>query len=255
MIRRLGKLYYRFKGYYPVTINDQHFKCDPFHPGFWRIVNKGGFESQYFKILDEYLTPESVYCDVGSWIGPTAIYASRNCKKVYCFEPDIFAYKYLLQNIKLNRLQNVQTFNLAIASNDGTVKMASHGGNLGDSMTSMVNIDPENDSFMANGSTWKTWINRYNNPNINFLKMDIEGGEFELVIEMKDYLMDQKPIFHLSTHSLYLPEKERKIKMQKLINSLQFYTYCFDENQDAINFDEKILNSSIDRFRSFLFLP
>ena len=76
MIRRLGKLYYRLKGYFPVTINGQHFKCDPFHPGFWHIVNKGGFEHNYFKILDAYLPPNGVSCDIGSWIGPIAIYAS-----------------------------------------------------------------------------------------------------------------------------------------------------------------------------------
>ncbi len=255
MLRRLGKLYYRFKGYYPVTINEQHFKCDPNHPGFWRIVNKGGFEPQYFKILDEYLTPKSVYCDIGSWIGPTAIYASRSCKKVYCFEPDVIAYKYLLQNIELNKLLNVETFNLAIAGFDGIVKMASHGGNLGDSMTSMVNIDPVKDSFNANCSTWEKWFIEHNSPVIDFLKMDIEGGEFELVLDMKDYLMDQKPIFYLSTHSLYLPEKDRKIKMEKLIDTLQFYTHCYNENKKKINFDKSILNNSLDRFRSLLFLP
>ena len=119
MIRRLGKLYYRLKGHYPVTINDQRFKCDPYHPGFWRIVNKGGFEPNYFTVLDKYLSPDSVYCDIGSWIGPTIMYASRICKQVYCFEPDNIAYKFLEQNIRLNDLQNVNPYNLAIGKKNG----------------------------------------------------------------------------------------------------------------------------------------
>ncbi len=255
MIRKLGKLYFRFKGFYPVAINDQSFKCDPYHPGFWRIVNNGGFEPQYFNVLDKYLSPESVYCDIGSWIGPTAIYASRKSKKVFCFEPDTIAYKYLLQNIQLNKINNVQTFNMAIAGFDGTVSMASHGGNLGDSMTSMVNLDPQKDSFQANCISWKSWLKKNNHPKIDFIKMDIEGGEFELVVEMKDYLEERKPIFHLSTHSLYLPEKERKIKMKKLIDTLRFYSHCYNENHEPVTFNENLINQSLDQFRSFLFLP
>lgn len=255
MIRRLGKIYYRLKGYYPVVINGQQFTCDPYHPGFWRIVNRGGFEPNYFNILDTFLNPTSVYCDIGSWIGPTAIYASQRCHQVFCLEPDKLAYKFLLQNIGLNKLQNIKSYNLAISIMNGTIKMASHGGNLGDSMTSMVNIDPDKESFQANCLTWESWLTEFNIPAIDFLKMDIEGGEFDLLVDMQTYLMEKKPIFHLSTHSLYLSEEDRKIKMEKLVEILQFYTKCYDENNREINFKEEALNNSIDRFRSFLFLP
>lgn len=254
MLRHAGKLYYRLKGYYPVVINGHHFKCDPNHPGFWRIVNRGGFEPNYFNILDSYLPPKSVYCDIGSWIGPTAIYASQKCQRVFCLEPDKLAYKFLLQNIELNNLQNIKPYNLAISRHNGTIKMASHGGNLGDSMTSMVNVDPEKESFQANCMTWESWLDKFQIPTIDFLKMDIEGGEFDLLIDMKDYLKEHQPIFHLSTHSPYLQEEHRKTKMEKLIEILQFYTHCFDENQQPISFDENILNDSLDQFRSFLFV-
>lgn len=255
MIRRLGKLYYRLKGFYPVTINGRKFRGDPYHPGFWRIVNKGGFEPNYFKILDNYLTPKSVYCDIGSWIGPTAIYASQKCQQVFCLEPDLLAYKFLLQNIDLNNLQNVKPYNLAISRHNGTIKMASHGGNLGDSMTSMVNVDPEKESFQANCMTWESWLDKFKVPDIDFLKMDIEGGEFDVLIEMKGYLKKHLPVFHLSTHSLYLPEEDRKSKMGKLIEILQVYSQCYDENQQLIKFDENTVNNSLNQFRSFLFVP
>jgi FkbM family methyltransferase len=254
MIHKLGKLYYRLKGYYPVNINDQRFKGDAFHLGFWRIVNKGGFEPHFFNILDDYLSGESVYCDIGSWIGPTVMYASRKCKQVFSFEPDSIAHKFLLQNIYLNKLHNVTTFNLAIAGFDGIIKMASHGGSLGDSMTSMVNIDPEKKSFDAICKTWETWLKENNHPKIDFLKMDIEGGEFDQVVEMKDFFKEQKPIFHLSTHSLFLTLEERKIKMEKLIDTLSFYSICYDENRKPIKFDLSILKESLSQFRSFLFL-
>jgi len=255
MIRNLGKLYYRLNGYYPVAINDQNFKCDPYHLGFWRAVNRGGFEPNYFNILDTYLHPNSVYCDIGSWIGPTAIYASQKCQQVYCIEPDMLAYKFLLQNIELNNLQNVKPYNLAISLHNGTIKMASHGGNLGDSMTSMVNVDPEKESFKANCMKWESWLDKFQISAIDFLKMDIEGGEFELVPEIENYLKDQKPAFHLSTHCLYIPAEERKVRMEKLIETLKFYNRCYDESHQQVSFDTDIIKNCLDRFRSFLFLP
>ncbi|MEZ5198956.1 MAG: FkbM family methyltransferase, partial [Bacteroidales bacterium] len=181
IIKSAGKFYYKLKGFYPVVIDGQKFRCDPNHLGFWRLVNKGKFEPFFYQILKKYLNENSVYCDIGSWIGPTVLYASRLCKKVYCFEPDTIAYDFLLQNIGLNKLQNVNPFNLAIGLSDGTIKMASHGGNPGDSMTSMVNIDQYKNFLSADSLKWQTWLEKQKPGRIDFLKIDIEGGEFVLL--------------------------------------------------------------------------
>lgn len=255
MIKSIGKRYYRVKGFYPVTINGLRFKCDPFHIGFWRLVNKGKFEPQFYQILNTHLDQNSIYCDIGSWIGPTAIYASKLCKKVYCFEPDDIAFQYLEQNIQMNTLNNVIPYKLAVGVNNGQIKIASHGGNLGDSMTSMVNVDQYETAVYAESIKWQTWIDKYQPEKIDFLKMDIEGGEFEVIPTMIDYFINQKPILSLSTHCKYISEEFRKEKMEKLVDVLNFYTKCFNENLEPVLFDKNIIASCLNSFRSFLFLP
>jgi len=255
MIKSAGKLFYRYKGFYPVTIQRQKFRGDPYHIGFWRLVNKGKFELFYFQILDKYLDRNSVYCDIGSWIGPTVMYASKICKKVYCFEPDYIAYKYLLQNIQLNDLKNVNPFNMAIGIENGKIKMASHGGNLGDSMTSMVNIDKYDSFQQATSVKWQTWLEKNKPEKIEFLKIDIEGGEFELLPTMKDYLKNEKPIISLSTHCLYIPEETRRKEMEKLVMVMSGYKNCFDEKHKTISFNEKTIDDCLNDFRTFLFVP
>lgn len=254
MIKAAGKLFYRLKGSYPVRIQNLKFKGDPDHIFFWRILNKGGFEPFYFQILDKYLDKDSVYCDIGAWIGPTVMYASRICKKVYCFEPDNIAYKYLLQNIQLNELKNINPFNLAIGLKDDKIKMASHGGNLGDSMTSMVNIDQYGKTFEANSEKWQTWLDEIKPGKIDFIKIDIEGGEFELLPTMKEYIYKEKPIVSLSTHCLYIQKESRRGEMVKLIEVMQSCKKCYDENLNQIEFDNRIIDKCLNDSRIFLFV-
>jgi len=254
LLKKIGKYYFQKKGYYPVTINDKSFKGDPFHIGFWRIVKKGGFEPEYFKILDQYLSKDSVYCDIGSWIGPTVMYASDLCKRVFAFEPDKIAYPYLLQNIELNDLQNVTTFNIAIGKTDGIIKMGSHGGKLGDSMTSMVNIETNPETIEVPVKKWDTWLRENNNPQIDFIKIDIEGGEFELVKDMINYLEKEKPILNVSLHPLYLKEEDRKKSIRKLFKLLDCYNSCYDANLNLISLDKLKVDMHVNGFYSYLFM-
>jgi len=253
LLKQLGKYYYRRRGHYPVSINGRKFKGDPYHIGFWRIMNNGGFEPKYFKMLEQYLCSDSVYCDIGSWIGPTVMYAARFCKHVYAFEPDPVAYPFLLQNVQLNELTNVSSHNIAIAAETGTVKIASHGGNLGDSMTSMVNIPNGAESFTVPSFTWQSWLDKEMPGNIEFIKLDIEGGEIEVVPSMIYYLKRKKPVLHLSVHGPYLNEKHKRKELNRLFWSLEFYDKCFDENLNRIELDTKLIESCMDSFRSFLF--
>lgn len=254
MLKKIGKYYFQKKGYFPVKINGKSFLGDPFHIGFWRTMNKGNFEPGYFKILNKFLNTNSVYCDIGSWIGPTVMYASGLCKQVYAFEPDKIAYPFLLQNIELNKLENVSTHNIAIASSNGQIKMASHGGNLGDSMSSMVNIENIKKSISVPAMKWQSWLEKNNPGKIDFLKMDIEGGEVEVLPTMINYLKTERPILHISTHGLYLSEISKREELEILFSSIKFYKTCLDENLKKVKIDNELLESCTNTFRSFLFL-
>ncbi len=250
------KLIHYIKGYYPVRIGDQEIKADPAHLFFWRIVNEGGFEPGLFAIFDRFLTKESVYCDIGAWIGPTALYASKLCKQVYAFEPDPKAWKFLIKNIARNNAGNIIPYQMAIGRTDGTVKMASHGRKPGDSMTSMVNISRYRNYFKAKAINWDTFINTYKPGKIDFIKMDIEGGEIVVIPAMREYLETQKPMLHLSLHPSYLSKYERVDRIRNIFNKLSFYREVRDEQMEIVDVEKYLdkIQRSLD-FRSFLFIP
>ena len=89
--------------------------------------------------MSKFLNDDSIYCDVGAWIGPTVIYAAKICKQVICFEPDPIAYRYLRWNIELNKLTNVTSYSLALSDRNAVQRISSFGGEFGDSTTSLLN--------------------------------------------------------------------------------------------------------------------
>lgn len=244
----------RLRGYSPVTIGGRPYRCDSEHLTFWQKVKRGSWEPQTFAALDTLLTPESVYCDIGAWIGPTVLYAAKSCAKVYCFEPDRIAYMYLLQNIELNKLENVLPFNLALSVDNGLERMASPRGKKGDSMTSLLTPDGARGVEVL-CLTWQHWLDTVGTPKIDTMKMDIEGGEFALLPAMADYLASHKPKLYLSLHPHLLPEAERFLAMGRVVEGLQGYDKCYDSSGNRLTLLSLLEEQAVNRAGTYLLLP
>ncbi len=244
----------RMRGWYPVTMGGKRYQCDPNHISFWSRVNKGSWEQQTFKILDQLIKPDAVYCDIGAWIGPTVLFAAQKAKQVYCFEPDRMAYMYLLQNIKLNHLENVLPFNVALADDAGLKKMASPRGKRGDSMTSLL-LAENNNAMDVLCLKWQGWLELVANPKIDCLKMDVEGGEFSLLPSMKNYLASIKPGMYLSLHPHLILESERQPLMELLLDALDCYGSYLGEDNMRHELKTLLEPSRLKQGSSILLLP
>jgi FkbM family methyltransferase len=248
-----SKQFFRILGYYPTTIDHIRFKCDPDHINFWHAINKGFWEPHTFNILSKFLTSNSIYVDIGTWIGPTVIYAAKKTKeRIFCFEPDLIAYRYLLWNIQLNKLQNIIPFNVALARQCGMRSMESFGSGLGDSMTSLLAESETNDRIDVYCIGWSDWLNLAKIDKIDFIKIDIEGGEFELLPSMEEYLNQNKPIVYLSFHVPFLPKSKQENCLNEITEIMSMYDKCCNEKQERVNILD-IKNEIIGDFRSFLF--
>jgi len=245
--------YRRIVGYYPWKCGDMTFKCDTEHMEFWEKVNNGIWEPSTFNIYSRFLIKDSTYCDIGAWIGPTVLYASVRSMKVICFEPDLVAYKYLLHNININQLHNVLPFNIALSDFDGTGRMSSFAQSLGDSASSLLNTDKAKESIEVLCLTWSNWHTIVKPGKIDFMKIDIEGGEFSLLPTMKDYLTQEKPILYLSIHAPYIEATKRAQQLQKILPIFDIYPKCFDEDMQPIQGLELKSQKTFNSFRSFLF--
>lgn len=253
-LERLQEAWSRLRGCYPVNIGGLPYRCDPDHISFWSQVHSNSWEPQTFATLDRLLKPDTVYCDIGAWIGPTVLYAARRCHRVYCLEPDRIAYMYLLQNLKLNHLENVLPFNMALSAKDELCRMASPRGKRGDSMTSLLRADGAGVMDVL-CLRWQSWLKLVGRPQFSCLKMDIEGGEFALLPAMAGYLATHAPRLILSLHPHLLPETERVAAMAKVVAALQVYGHCYDSAGQMRELQSLLEAQAVQQAGSYLLLP
>lgn len=245
MVKTMGEAYYRALGYYPTSIHGLKYRLDPDHIGFWRTAAKGRWEPHTYKILSTLLNADSVYCDLGAWIGPTVVHAASICKQVFCFEPDPTAYRYLRWNIELNDLHNVTSYSIALSDQTAIRRMASFGGNLGNTTTSLLNTSRESAGADVLTLTWDAFITLSQTAKIDLLKIDIEGSEFALLPTMKEYLSLHKPAVYLSTHQGYLDARLKKEKMEQIMDIMGIYDRCLDQHLRPVSTHQLDLDSYV----------
>jgi len=262
IVRARSSHEYLLRGYHEVTRDEFSFRCDPHHPPFWTEFQNQQWEPETFSILRRFLTPRSIYYDIGAWIGPTVLYASKLCGTVVALEPDPVAYAYLLENLTKNQLTNVRAFNLAVAATEQTALMRSFGKTLGDSMTSLLPDAQGSPGWSVTTVSINTLVNHLSCPAPDFVKIDIEGGEFQLIPAIRSLLEQWSPVLYLSLHAPLLPAAEREGKLQEIAAALDFYPYVVDRYDEWIRdargpFALGTLPTSPfrDEFRSLLLLP
>lgn len=247
------KAFYRARGHYPAVLQGIPFRMDPYHLDFWQLAESGRWEPETFAIFDRYLNQDSVYCDMGAWIGPTVLYAARKCKLAYAFEPDPVAYRFLRWNIELNKQTNISSFCVALARENSIRKMATFGKKLGNTVASLLSTNADSESVDVLTLTWDAFVEMARPGRIDFMKIDIEGGEFDLIPSMKNYLSQHKPVIYLSTHAPYLEAGKRKEQMERLTDVLRMYRQCLNEQLQPVPLSDLVSAAAQDHFRSYVF--
>lgn len=176
---------------------------------YWNSIPKGKWEPETFKILDQYKNPNLVYIDIGSWIGPTVLYASQKYKKVISLEVDPEPVKKLKNNILINNISNVNFVEKALYDKTGEVNFFSRSSSM--STFSKKNpkgqketvIDVKTITFEDLLVECKTQAK-----DIALIKMDIEGGEIKTIPSMKDFLTKFPIPLYISLHPMFLDNEE-----------------------------------------------
>lgn len=151
-----------------------------------------GFEQYEISFIKKFLKQGDTFIDIGANIGLFTLIASQiigEKGKILAFEPTPEIYKRLIENIDLNGLQNIETYNLGLSdrkallsfnvSKDGYDAWNSFA--LNERLNSSETID-----IMAD--TLDSIIKRKNIYIVNLIKIDVEGWEKFVLQGAKDLL-------------------------------------------------------------------
>jgi FkbM family methyltransferase len=175
------------------------------YDSFWANQFQRDWEAGTFRIFDYYLKPDLTYIDFGAWVGPTLLYAASKSEHAYGLEPDKTAYTALSSNIALNDAyrERITIYQQALSPRTGPMRLYYGGDTGGDSMSSCIGT--QSNSYIVEGLSVSDFFmnTRVELSKIGFVKIDIEGAEFDLIDPLIDFFAAHglKPSLYISTHT------------------------------------------------------
>ncbi|MBR9701876.1 FkbM family methyltransferase [Candidatus Pacearchaeota archaeon] len=195
------------------------------------IVKRKFYEHEELSKLKKYIKPNSVILDIGSNIGNHAVFFGKilEAKELYCFEPQRKMFDILTKNLKINNLDGVsKCYNIGIGNKELMAnifvadKRNPGGGRVIEEDTGTVNIKPLDNVGISS--------------KIDFIKIDVEGYEKQVLHGAEKILKKDHPILFVETLE-YLEDVKDYLKRfgYVLQENLRNYNYLFIYNKQKAN--------------------
>lgn len=145
-----------------------------------RIVKSNFVKKNYTRDFVP-ITKDSIVVDVGAHIGSFSIMAAKSAYKVLAFEPEPNNYRMLKKNMELNHLENMSIFEMAVSGISGYQDIYTYqGGSSADYSLYKRGITNIKTGRIPTISV-EDIIRREDLPRIDFLKLDCEGAEHDIL--------------------------------------------------------------------------
>ena len=193
-----------------ITMQGERFSVAAERPdiaGFWQGAASGGWEADTLQFVCRHVGPGTAFVDIGAWIGPITLFASRRALRVLAFEPDPVAFGELVRNIAANA-GNVEAAQVGIDNREGTLSLFAPSG-LGNSVTSSYQT-PDAVEIKVPTITLDQVSARLAGRTPVAVKVDIEGHEYNVIDALVAFAKRHRAPMHLSVHPRSYYENCRK---------------------------------------------
>jgi FkbM family methyltransferase len=177
------------------------------YPTFWARADAGTWEAAALRAQAELITGDTLFIDLGAWIGPTSLHAAACGARVIAVEADPTAAAVLKNNVAANPelASRITVIERAVAATSAPVTFGARR-KAGDSMASML---------LAETAT-VTWITQAITPaeiaaliapgERPVIKIDLEGAEYGVLPALAPLLAHPRTAVLVSFHPGILAE-------------------------------------------------
>lgn len=176
-----------------VTPDKTHFISMPNNYSSFAVYFTNFRDPNIQSFLNKKIAKGSIFVDAGANIGTYTVRASQvvgEMGKVIAIEAHPFTYDYLLRNIRLNNLKNVIPVNIALGSEHGTTEIVFNQTNAGE--THIATSGEK--SITIPMQSLDEILSRLNISKVDYLKIDVEGFEFPLLLGAKNIIKNNQNI-------------------------------------------------------------
>ena len=171
-------------------------------------------EQQYFNPISIPKKNDIIYCDIGAFDGDTIKSAVKHLSisEIYAFEPVSGSFKSLL---KENKLKHIKYIILPLGVSNQYKKIPFSNSDLS---TESARIAENGNDFINAIS-----IDESFNVNFNFIKIDVEGFEKDVILGAKKTIQKAKPIIAMSLYHNPFDLWELPILIKKILPEYKLY--------------------------------
>jgi FkbM family methyltransferase len=194
---------------------------------FWESKSR-----EIFSILS--LSSNTVF-DIGSYTGVYALVAAKSNRKleVNAFEPNPDLFSALEKNLKLNRIRNVKSEQMALDDQPGEAYLYLNH-DIHTSIGSLIQSSTAGKKVLVRKTTLDIYCENHSISSIDLMKIDVEGYEINVLkgFDINRYKPDIIILEFIDNSS-----KEQEFynnKIQNLINS-EIYKYMSENNYSFVN--------------------
>jgi len=180
------------------------------------IEKYGEFSELEVKIFESLCHPGDIVIEVGANIGTHTLVFSRlvgPTGRVYAYEPQRIIFQTLCANLALNSITNVECMQQALSNEVGHLTIPEinyhREGNFGG-----IEIDKSTTGSKVEVIKIDTLTDL---PKLNFLKIDAEGMEHDVISGALEIITEYKPVLYVENDRL-----EKSKALIELINTLDY---------------------------------
>jgi FkbM family methyltransferase len=159
------------------------------------------------------LRPLDVAIDVGAHVGTWTLPLSQISNKVVAFEPHPGSRSTLCENLRLNKIENVLVSDKALWSSSGRRKLKICSGPGGSTLMDLV-VNPSYfvGEIEVETTTLDEFVAQSKLGRIDFIKIDTEGAELEVLKGSQNTIANYKPKLVIECVDCHIPGNYGLIK-------------------------------------------
>lgn len=197
----------------------------------------GEYEKTELDFIMKNIPPDALVIDVGANIGWYALNLSKFLTngQVMAFEPFSKNHLALVSNIEANQFKNIKVFQIGLGNKNEKLQIRynSADDNLGMASINLATYDYSEDIEVKRLDDFTSQMDL---TKLKFIKMDIEGFEFEALLGMTEILEKHKPLLLIEQDENVLQYKTPEVveKLDDLLKAIGYKKYWIDGNGDLV---------------------
>ena len=218
---------------------------------------KNNYEAE-LKIVKEFIPPGTDTIDIGVYRGVYSYEMSKYSRYVHAFEPNPIIFKDIEKNLK-KIIQNIKLYNVALSNKEDlvTLKIPIRNKNFNkknyEEYFQMGRATIHDTNIMNEVESYDVVTKKLDNFNftnkISFIKIDVEGHEYEVITGAEKIIKKHKPVLIVE-----IVEENTNKKVEDTLNFINSLGYnSFYLKEDILKNTNNL--NSFNSITNFIFKP